>query len=210
MKKTTTPLLSVALAGAMALAAATLTLSSVQAASIVLNGSFETGDYTNWTPSPLTGVESSRGEISGAQDGSSFAIGNDQGGFHVYQTIPTVTGTTYDLSFYLARPQTTTTTFHFNMDVFDGINGTDGTGDGDLLDANILNGDVAGFPSDGWQQFTFQFTAASTQATLRFGDSGTINVDPAVDNISVEAVPEPGTLTLFGLAGLTVLFRRRR
>ena len=57
---------------------------------------------------------------------------------------------------------------------------------------------------------SYPFTAASAQTTLRFLDPGTSGVDPAIDTVSIELIPEPATGALLGLSALTLLRRRRR
>jgi choice-of-anchor C domain-containing protein len=65
----------------------------------------------------------------------------------------------------------------------------------------------------GWVTYSFQFIAQSTTSTLRFiSTTGATNdaFGPALDNVKVEAVPEPSTLILIG-SGLLgfVVFRKK-
>jgi choice-of-anchor C domain-containing protein len=72
----------------------------------------------------------------------------------------------------------------------------------------------------GWQQYSFTFTAGQTNETLKFvsldcGSGGipTCSYGPALDNVSVSAVPELSTwaMMLIGFAGIgTLAYRRAR
>ncbi|MGA3283798.1 MAG: hypothetical protein ABSD57_04985 [Verrucomicrobiota bacterium] len=59
--------------------------------------------------------------------------------------------------------------------------------------------------SDNWQSFSFYYTASSSSALLSLSSqiNGT-GVAYFIDNISMEAVPEPNSLCLIGVGGITV------
>ncbi len=65
----------------------------------------------------------------------------------------------------------------------------------------------------GWETKSFTFTANSNQSTLTFGSATDTPFGPAIDNVSVQAVPEPGTWLMmivgFGLLGGMLRGRRR-
>ena len=62
----------------------------------------------------------------------------------------------------------------------------------------------------GWTQFSFLVSVPAAQnLTLSFSNGGGDNIGILIDNVSIEAVPEPGTLLLIG-TGLTGLALRRR
>lgn len=64
----------------------------------------------------------------------------------------------------------------------------------------------------GWVQKTFSFTAAGTSTTLTFASDNATAYGPALDNVSVVAVPEPATWALMigGLALAGAQMRRRK
>jgi hypothetical protein len=57
-----------------------------------------------------------------------------------------------------------------------------------------------------------EFTATNAGATLRFEENSTNSKgrDPFLDAVSVTAVPEPSSVALLGLGGLTLILRRRK
>lgn len=59
-----------------------------------------------------------------------------------------------------------------------------------------------------------EFTATNAGATLRFEENSTNSSsrDPFLDavSVSVTAVPEPSSVALLGLGGLTLILRRRK
>ena len=62
----------------------------------------------------------------------------------------------------------------------------------------------------GWTQFSFLVSVPAAQnLTLSFSNGGGDNIGILIDNVSIDAVPEPGTLLLIG-SGLTGLALRRR
>ena len=184
---------------------------SAQAANIVLNAGFDTGDFTSWTVIANSTVVTNRGSAISPQAGTHFAIGVTNDPIAFYQTLTTIASATYELTFYLARPNTNNANMNYRIDVFDGApaGATEGTGNGDLLDVDLVDSDIPA-PIGAWHFKSYQFTATSASTTLRFGDSGTSSVDPAIDTVFVDAIPEPGSLALFGLSGLALVLRRRR
>jgi hypothetical protein len=162
----------------------------------LVNGGFETGDFTGYTTSNLnfTTVEASGFDGYASHSGSFFAaLGNAGSQGIISQTFSDTAGVQYDFSFYLAS------------------NGSPNT-----FAASIDGTTVLG-PSDiGTQPYTlysFLFTGTGSD-TISFSERD----DPdylALDDVSVtptvSAVPEPSGLVLMatGIAGLATAFRRR-
>lgn len=182
-------------------------------ANMITNGGFDDngGSLDGWTQ----GVEGGNGSVvaktaqnlmTGPQGGTHFAAHFNNDPSYIYQTFTTVSGTTYDISFYLARANTKSG-FAVDIDVFSGAGDPGGSGfDGDLLDMNIGHGDVGTDPT--WVLFESQFTATSTESTFRSRDPGSSGIDAGIDTVSI--VPEPASMTLLALGGLGALVRRRR
>jgi PEP-CTERM motif/Carbohydrate binding domain len=167
----------------------------------VLNGGFETGDFTNWTQFGDT-------TFNGVCDISTCPFGyppyqgtysaffgpvGDTGG--IYQDITTIPGDRYTISFYLALPEA----------------GTPNSFEVTFGNASLnLNNFPAPFD---WALFQFSEVATSDTTRLTF----TFRNDPAywfLDNVSVNqggTTPEPGTLVLFGsgLLGIAGVIRRK-
>ncbi len=153
------------------------------------NGGFETGDFTGWTFSgqadvnfadsvdasqwygvtALQGVDDSqfvRSGIYGAFLGQTNWLGS------LSQTLPTIAGQKYLLSFWLANPVIgTPNEFQVTW------NGTT------LFDQPDLG-------QFGWTNFQYVVTADTQSSTLQFGFRNDLNAF-ALDDISVRAVPAP-------------------
>jgi hypothetical protein len=218
---------------------ATAVLSVSLASADLVNGGFD--DYTltgslasktsistlspvSWTEGlPASGgridleddVSQGRGGITGAQEGSYFIAmdNNDGSGLFVYQSFTTVASQQYALSFWTA-PANDSVNLNLGIDVFDGAV-TVGTGDGDLVDQTLNV--VYTTANNGWTKTTYNFTATSTSATLRFIDQGLVTDatssaggDQLIDSVSITAIPEPATLGLITAFGGGILFIRRR
>jgi hypothetical protein len=191
---------------AMALLAAPAT-----AQNIVQNGSFSTGNFSGWTTHNCTigcgfgswtvgaaptnpGTTPPTGSKA-AETGCNTADCNDPvNGATFSQTLATVAGQTYTMSFY-----------------YDAGGAGLGTTELEVMwnGAPVTGGTIVNAPASTWSQRTFTVTAAGTSTLLEF----TGQQDPAVlylTGISVTpnapATPIPSTLPLFitGLAGLAL------
>lgn len=82
-----------------------------------------------------------------------------------------------------------------------------------IVDAGGINSLTQNATNGEWTTHSFNFVATGTTTTLTLSDNlgagSTTDSDLLVDNISVTAVPEPGSMALLGLGGL-LLARRRR
>src|ERR1700677_540551 len=96
-----------ALVSAIAFATIALGASQGQAANLILNGSFETGDFTDWTlvlDQSFTGVvEGCVGTICPTNGTHMAAFGQVFGPGGITQDVSTIVGKTYDFSFDIAN-----------------------------------------------------------------------------------------------------------
>ncbi len=159
------------------------------AQNLIQNGSFETGDTTDWTVNSLSvysGVNTAQ-----AEDGSySLQLGAlTQNADDIFQMVSDTAGATYTLSFW-------------DIDTYQ----EGSAGDELLYNGNVLyNAD----PGSSWSQHTFTVTGTgSDKVEIAGWDS------PAymyVDNYSmVASTPEPASMALLGLGAFALLRRRRR
>ena len=196
--------------------AAAVALSGAAANAVTLiNGSFESGT----TPGSFITLGHNSTDIEGwivkgngvdyvgsyweAADGDRSVDLSALNGGSIQQTIDTIVGKTYKVSFWLA--------------------GNPDDGAGDKLVATSVSGDwVNNFTftvgagnnhsNMGWSEYSYEFTAFDSTSTLVFNSQTRTPYGPALDNVSVSAVPEPATWAMmiigFGSAGAMV--RRHR
>ncbi len=171
--------------------AVSLLLVQTAAADLVVNGGFETGDFTGWTQSGNTDYTS---VDTDSPHSGSYAV--DLGpvgslGF-LSQTIATTAGASYTVGFWLQSDGSTPNEFAAywgGTTIFDQVN----------------------VPSEGYTYYQFTEVASSTSTLIEFGfqnDPGYLNLD----DISVNQVPIPGALCLLGsgLVGLIGLRKFRK
>jgi len=184
--------LNTLLAGvAFAIAATASAVSASAATNLVQNGSFETGDFTDWTQFGNTGFT---GVTSGCFDAGCPTDGSD---LAYFGPVGSTGGITQNLGNF--------TSF---FDVFFDLSNNSG---------NFFLADLGGTqlllnpPNEGVTHYEFHHVAAGANAALTF----TTRNDPAyytLDNVSVVAVPEPAAwaLMLTGFLGAGVALRSQR
>jgi PEP-CTERM motif-containing protein len=173
-----------------------LAFSTPSSANLVVNGGFESGDFSGWTggfPDNFVATDDAALVHSG-QFGVAFgAVGALS---DLSQTLTTIPGQIYNISFWLDS---------------NGLSPDEVK----LSWGGVAIFDQSNIPANGWTQYSFLETALSTSTLLDFGlrqDSGYSGLDDvSVDTVS--AVPEPSTwaMLLLGFAGIAALrFRRGR
>lgn len=179
-------------------------------AGLIVNGSFEQpaiaansfsilGSIPGWTGIPNIEVQNN---VAGSPfDGNQHVELDTTANSAMSQAVPTVPGQFYELSFaYSPRPGIALAS-----------NGIDVFWDGVLV-ASLAQSGTA-LSNTQWQVFSFNVVGgAGATTTLRFNATGTSNsVGGYLDAVEVQAVPEPTSLAVLGLGGLTLgLWRLRR
>jgi hypothetical protein len=152
-------------------------------ADFVINGGFETGDFTGWT---LSGNTSFTGVTTGnAHGGQWVAFSGPDGPLGALsQYVPTTPGTTYTLTYFLRSDGRSPNEFRATF------------GDRTI--------DLTDLPASGYTRGTLAFTATDLSTLVRFdfrNDNGVF----FLDDVGVSAVPEPAALALSAV-GFSLLY----
>lgn len=182
------------LRSAALLAFASLALSAA-AQNLVVNGGFETGDFTNWTvtraPGPRTLNVRSTLPRSGSYDAAFGAI--DDQPDTISQSILTIPGRTYSMQYWLEDGDSL---FPLHKS-FTATFGTQSQTFGATQDAYVFH--------------SLGFTATSTSTVLSFAGYNYSSYY-LLDDVSVflAPVPEPASIAALGIGALALVRRRKR
>jgi len=175
-------------------ALATLGVATPAAATeFIVNGDFETGDFTGWTQFGAPGFTSVNTASARTGDfGASFSP-NQPGG--IQQSFVTLPGRSYTISLWLAHTLGTASLVNSFFLDFGGVN-------------------IAGFSGYGalpFTKLTFVKTATLPVSTLKLTFSDARPTVFRLDDVSVTAIPEPATwaLMILGFGAVGVMRRRQ-
>lgn len=172
---------------------------SANAAELVTNGGFETGDLSGWTHSGgFAGVQCPGPSFAVNSGNCSYFDGNIGANSVLSQIVATVSGQSYDYSFWLQSDGRTPNSFTASL--------------GGVVLASLSNVAAAGYT-----HFAGTVVAASSNATLSFGfrnDPGFLFFDDVSLVSGAAAIPEPASWALmlagFMGAGAAIRANRRR
>ncbi|NDP58690.1 MAG: PEPxxWA-CTERM sorting domain-containing protein [Oxalobacteraceae bacterium] len=172
-----------------------------QAANLVANGGFD-GGLANWAQSMLPPGESDTREILNYGDGNFYSNGT-MSPTSLSQSIQTVAGTFYDLSFQLrGLSPDSTPVINYSGVLFGGTT---------IVQSNFDSGPGIG----AFTTFTYKHLAGTGSSTPLSFTSSSDNSFVHLDNVTVQisAVPEPETYAMMllglGLIGYTMQRRRK-
>jgi hypothetical protein len=194
-------------------------------ANLIVNGSFETpvvpagstlnfpGGSTGITGWTMVGVDSDLISTSFTQSGVTFNAQDGQQWIDLAghtsnsqtsgatQSITTVAGGLYAVSFYVGSADDNVNNFFFPSTIDLSINGGPRVHfTNPIAPSNHLD----------WAQFVVPFVATGSSTNLTFYNGGASNnFLSALDNVVVDAVPEPSSVVLIGLGVVGFLGRRR-
>jgi len=202
--------------------AAALSLGGAASAATIVNGSFELGTnpgsfttlaagstaITGWTVGNTVGGIDYVGSYWQAAQGTRSIDLAGTGRGSIWQDVATEIGQRYVVSFFLAG----------NPDGGSNLKvaATSIAGSDVQADYFTVVPGVNTRTSMGWQRYEYAFTATAATSRLTFASANAENspYGPALDNVSIAAVPEPATwglmLTGFGLVGAGLRSRRTR
>lgn len=166
-------------------------------------------DISGWTVN-TTNIDWAKATAWNPSDGNySIDLNGSPGGPGGVQTIvPTTVGTTYRVTFDIAAftaPGSTTNPKTFET-----------TAAGVTTQFSLTTTDNYSLPFDlpltvTWSTRSFDFVANSSSSTVSF--VSTVPTESAgilLDNVSIEAVPEPGSTAIAGIGVAVLVLRRRR
>lgn len=118
----------------------------------------------------------------------------------VQQTIPTVAGQTYSLSFWVGAVNTP------DWDGYSGSAAVDVLLNGSAFQTAV-NTDPSGDATT-WKQFSYTFVATGSATTLTFQNGSPPRGENGLDDVVVELVPEPAALSILAPCMLALGFRQ--
>ena len=186
----------------------------VPTGNLIVNGGFEStvvanGSWVNvatmagwiWLGGPGTGFEIRNNVAGAAQEGSNYIELDTNGNTLIGQTLDALSaGARYDLSFWYSPRESQAASSNGIQVFWNSV----------LVDVTLTG--LGGNGND-WTQHRYRVTAQAGSNLLSFASVGTSDsLGGNLDNVSLNKVPEPGTLalTLGALAGVLLLPRELR
>lgn len=167
-----------------------------RAANLVVNGGFETGNFSGWNTLPAAngsffGVDtfSHSGDFAAFFGADAQIPEYDQ----FFQVVPTLLGQQYTLEFYAYNSGVGNDSLQV---VWEGV--------------NVFDSTPIALPLEDWSLVSMQVTATAAGSELRFRGYD-VPAFVQIDDVNVTLVPEPGAALLAGgaFAGIAVLRKRR-
>jgi hypothetical protein len=167
---------------------------------LVVNGGFDT-DASGWT---ATNVDNGGG-------GYRSNKGNPGGYFILFGFPPAITPTISEIINGLIPGDVYTVSGDYNFIISPGTGSPTNLSFGVAIDGFGLF-EAAGSADSNWQSFNFLYTATSSNVVLSlFSQLNGPGVGCGIDNIAMEAVPEPNSLWLVGIGGIvSALYIKKR
>lgn len=175
---------------------------TLTADNLVSNPGFESGDFSGWTLSGTHASADDNGIYYGvdgldAHTGQYGAYFGPIGGIlELTQTLSTVPGVAYTVSFWLAHSPETP--FPYSNSFAASFGGT-----------SLIS--TTNFPESGYGEYFFSGLATSTSTDLVFGfrdDASFFSLDDV--SVSSSSVPEPASVLLLVLAAIVLFLGRRQ
>ena len=170
------------------------------ASNLIVNGDFSTGNFNGWSVNNMS-ISANNNGIQSLSGDAYFAYTGQNG--WLSQTINTVAGMTYNLSFVANNDVNNQLYNPTQCYISASQNGTP-------IFTNFSNLSIV----KSWVQQSYTFTANSNQTTLQlFMNFKPANSQGYIDNISVVgagSVPEPSTYALFGLTAVALIIVKCR
>lgn len=171
--------------------------------SVVAPGTFETfNSISGWTTGGnANGIEIRNDRVGTAFDGVNFAELDSTGNSNLFQTLSTIAGQVYNLSFaYSPR-----------MDQPSDTNGISALWNGNIISVPaIITGNGAGNMDNVWTTYVFSVIGTGSDI-LGFSAEGISDTfGGGIDSVSVSAVPIPAAAFLFAPALLGFMGLRRK
>jgi hypothetical protein len=199
--------------GGLACLTLALALGQSAHANLVQNGSFQTGDFTDWTLSGTGGYTSVSIGVgpSGQNAWHEGAVGGDR---FLTQNLATTSGDEYSISFWVDPVEGVVSDYQAiwgGTTVFDWHDGAGNV----VTTVGTWTDSLGAFTVDQWQKITIDPMATSSSTALTLGirqDPGYSNLTGVdVEDIGASTAPETApTMLLLSLGLLPLLALRRR